>query len=103
MPLAYPFGSGQPLGCRIFGPPDEVSSLVAGSTARVGPFCTLTKRSPSRSFRGHACRPGRPTGLSHLPQSKSLQLAGFGLGQLRDEFDRARIFIGRYLALDMLL
>ena len=42
-------------------------------------------------------------GHGDLPQRKSLQLAGFGLRQLCDEFDRARIFVRRDLALDVIL
>src|SRR6267378_3986831 len=106
MPLAYPFGTGQPLGCKICGPTPEVSSFATGTTARLGPFGMFTKSSPSsqmHSFGGHGCGlRGRP-GLSHLPQGKSLQFAGFRLGQLRDEFDRTRILIRRDLALDMIL
>src|ERR1700675_1667309 len=104
MPLAYPFGAGQPPGCKICGPAAEVSALAAGTTASVGPFGVLTNNSPSlqmRSFRGHASR--RRAGLSHLPQGKSPQFPGFRLGQLRDEFDRTRIFVRRDLALDMVL
>ena len=102
MPLAYPFGAGQPLGCKICGPAAEVSPI--GSTASVGPFGVLTNSSPSlqmHSFCGHACR--RRAGQSHLPQGKSLQFAGFRLGKLRDKSDRTRIFVRRDLALDVLL
>src|SRR5258708_15137589 len=52
-------------------------------------------------FRGDAGR--RRAGLGHLPQRKALQFSGFRLWQLRDEFDRTRIFVGRDLALDMIL
>jgi hypothetical protein len=47
MPLAYPFGAGQPLGCNICGPAAEVSLFATGTTASVGPFDVLTNRSPS--------------------------------------------------------
>src|ERR1700733_450338 len=85
MPLAYPFGASQPLGCNICKPckpADGVSSFVFGSTAKLGPFGMVTDNSPSHSFRGHAgrCR----TTLRHLPQGKSLELAGFRLRQLGD-------------------
>jgi hypothetical protein len=47
MPLAYPFGAGQPLGCNICGPAAEVSPFATGTTASVGPFDVLTNHSPS--------------------------------------------------------
>src|SRR5664279_4697487 len=54
MPLAYPLGAGQPLGCKICGPVDAFSPLVIGLAARVGPVDVLTRRSPSleTSLRG---------------------------------------------------
>src|SRR5213078_3208986 len=102
MPLAYPFGEGQPLGWSICGVLAGASPFASGSIATVGLFDVLTTPSPSsqvHSFRGDAWRPG----LRHLPQSKSLQLAGLRLGQLIDKFDGARIFVRRNRALDMLL
>src|SRR5258705_815011 len=104
MPLAYPFGAGQPLGCRTCGLNAGAAPFATGSTASVGPFDVLTKTSPSiqaYSFRGHAGR--GVTSLRHLPQGRSFQFAGLGPRQLRNEFDGAWIFVRRDLALDMLL
>src|SRR5207248_9656174 len=42
MPLAYPFGEGQPLGWSICGALAEASPSASGSTATVGLFDVLT-------------------------------------------------------------
>src|SRR5206468_3035249 len=42
MPLAYPFGTGQPLGCNTCGPGDEVLVLGLGTTLSVGPLGAIT-------------------------------------------------------------
>src|SRR5262245_42852440 len=79
MPLAQHFGIGQPLGCSTCVP----SPFADGTTARVGPFVVVTKTSPFDLFGGDA---GRRARLRHLPEREATQLAGLGLGQLRDEF-----------------
>src|SRR6266404_1204860 len=98
-PLAYPFGIGQPLGCRICGAAADVSAFSTGSTVNAGPFGVLTNGSPS----SQGFRVLRPARRGDLPQGKSLQFAGLRLGQLRDVFDRSRVFVGRDLALDVVL
>src|ERR1700733_7554328 len=90
MPLAYPFGMGQPLGCRI-----RTSASLSERTAEAGPFEGFTNNSP--------CSFGRHASLRDLPQGKTLQLAGFGLRQLGDIFDRARIFVRRNRLLAVVL
>src|ERR1700719_1868724 len=91
MPLAYPFGAGQPLGCRIRTP---VS--LSEWTAEAAPFEGFTDNTPC--LYGRHARP-----LRDLAQSKTLELPGFGLGQLSDIFDRARIFVRRDRVLDVVL
>src|SRR6202051_1711356 len=93
MPLAYPFGAGQPLGCKILTP---VS--LSGRRCEAGLFDGFTNNPPC-SFGRHAARDA----LRDLSERKTLELAGFGLRQLGDIFDRARIFIRRDRLLDVVL
>src|SRR3569833_3972780 len=46
MPLAYPFGIGQPLGCSTSGPDDEPSVFESGTTLSVGTLGVVTGKSP---------------------------------------------------------
>jgi hypothetical protein len=55
MPLAYPLGAGQPLGCKIRVSDEAVSLFVTGRTAEAGPFEGFIGISPS-SFGRDACR-----------------------------------------------
>src|SRR4051812_24211474 len=95
MPLAYPFGAGQPLGCRISGPPDVLAD-AAGTTLSVGVLVGFTGNAPAISLQlSFRSRPRRGVAGGHLPQREALQLSGLGLGQLRDELDRTRVFVRR--------
>src|SRR5262245_5960410 len=87
MPLAKPFGRGQPGGC----------SMVLGALASRGAFwLSGTLFSLGRELvRGGLAR--------HATKLEALQLAGLGARQLADIFDRARIFVGCDRRLDVLL
>src|SRR5258708_22773226 len=87
MPLAYPFGAGQPLGCSTCGPVGVASVLGTGTTDSAGPFGEVTGYSPSLVQSRHSLRGGLRrcgAGRGDLPQRKPLQLAGSSLRQLYD-------------------
>src|ERR1700730_2691131 len=70
-------------------------------TAEAWPFEGFTGNSPWDLFSRDARR--RTYALRDLAQGEALQLAGLGLWQLRDIFDRARIFIRCNRLLDVFL